>query len=108
MTTLADRLELLTGYLRARHGWRFRSRAALERHQQKRLRRFMATTLRRSPYYAARAGGPLDSLPIMTKSLMNAHFDEINTCGIRREEAMALALAAETTRDFTRMARQSG
>jgi putative adenylate-forming enzyme len=101
MTTVSVLLEFVKGYGRARYWWRFRTREDLERHQQIRLRRFMATTLRRSPYYAAKAGGPLADLPIMTKAIMNAQFDAINTRGIRREAAMAIALAAETTRDVS-------
>lgn len=96
-----DRLRLLATYLRTRHGLRFSSREALERYQQKKIRRFLRNTLARSPFYAACVGRPLDRFPIMDKLGMMEHFDRLNTRGIKRDEAMAMAVKAEETRDFT-------
>lgn len=101
MSSLADKRELIAAYARARWWWRFESRAALERHQQRRLQRFMATTLPRSPFYAPLAGKPLDHLPVMNKALMIERFDEINTRSINRAQAMEVALAAEQSRNFS-------
>lgn len=100
MSSLADRVRLLSSFIEARHGVHFRSRAALEAHQERRLRRFFRRTLPRSPYFRDLAGKPFVSLPVMSKRLMLEHFSAINTRGIDREHAFAVALEAEATRDF--------
>src|SRR5699024_10326335 len=41
--------------------------------------------------------------PVMDKQTMMANFDALNTVGVRRVEAEALALAAERSRDFAPM-----
>lgn len=97
---MIDRLRLLTAYLQARHILRFSSREALERYQQRKLRRFFRKTLVRSPYYADFADRPLTGFPIMNKQIMMENFNRINTCGIDRDDALALAARAEQTRDF--------
>ncbi len=40
-------------------------------------------------------------LPIMNKALFMANFDAINTVGIKREEALNVAIEGEKTRDFS-------
>lgn len=78
------------------------SRAQIDAAQRKgfaRLRRIMA----RSPFYAAYAARPFDDWPPMDKAGMMADFSRINTQGISRDEALELALRAETSRDFSPM-----
>lgn len=82
---------------------RFRSRADLEAYQQRKLQAFAQTVLRHSPFYARFfKGANLDweAVPQITKTEFMAYFDEINTCQIRKEEAMAVALGAEKSRNF--------
>ncbi len=97
---MREAVTLLRAYLSARYWLRFKTRAALERHQQRRLRRFQDSVLRRSPYYRGWADGDLAAIPPIDKTGMRAHFDAINTAGIRWGEALALAVRAEETRDF--------
>lgn len=78
-----------------------RTRAAVERRQ----RRMLAAQLRflrtRSPYFSSLlADGGFDALPLMDKRIMMERFDDINTIGVRRDEALALAIANEKSRDF--------
>lgn len=103
MTNLSDIGVLLASYIPARRGGGARARDALERHQARAFQQFQRRTLARSPFYAPFAGQPLAGYPIMTKPLMLDAFDRINTAGISREEAFALAEEAERTRDFSPM-----
>ncbi|GAT73252.1 putative adenylate-forming enzyme [Microbacterium sp. HM58-2] len=78
-----------------------RTRAAVERRQRRLLRRHLRFLGRRSPYFRGLlATRGLMELPVMDKSVMMAHFDEMNTVGVRRDEALALAIANERSRDF--------
>lgn len=59
--------------------------------------------LKRSDYYRflLKTNTPLHSFPVMNKVTFMEHFDQINTAGIKKSEAMKLALEAEETRDFS-------
>lgn len=72
----------------------------LEAHQQKRLNHFRKKILSQSPFYKPYADKPFHEWPMCNKNIMMTHFDEINTVGIKKEEALALAFQAEETRDF--------
>ncbi|KAB8043313.1 F390 synthetase-related protein [Janthinobacterium aquaticum] len=91
---------LLLSYWRTRR-LRFASREQLEQHQQRQLARFMRTLCTRSRYFAPFAALPLAQWPLMNKALMLEHFDRMNTAGVTLAEAMAAAMAAERSRDFT-------
>ena len=82
----------------------FRSRAALHAWQSHRMQTFLRQQLPRAPYYRpfVRPDSPvqLRDLPIADKQTLLTHFDALNTHGIRFDNAMALALAAERSRDF--------
>lgn len=66
--------------LRHREHW---SRPRLERHQAQALQRLRAHAYARSPFYrrlhAGRMTAPLHELPVLTKALLMAHFDELVT-----------------------------
>lgn len=97
----------------SRWRWRSRSRAAFEVWQERRLREFLRHRLARAPFYAEIAGRmmaagrssrlgeiALADLPIVDKQTMLTHFDGFNTRDLRYDDAMAVALAAERSRDF--------
>lgn len=98
----------LAGFARTRWGWRWRSRAALLASQERHLRDFLDRRLPRAPFYAEIAGRrmaaglglTLADLPIVDKQTLLTHFDALNTRDIRYDDAMAVALAAERSRDF--------
>jgi phenylacetate-coenzyme A ligase PaaK-like adenylate-forming protein len=79
--------------------------AALARYQDARARAIVAYVAAHSPFYRAhwarRDLADWRTLSTVDKRLMMEHFDTFNTCGLSRDEAMALALAAELSRDFT-------
>ncbi|MBU3742726.1 MAG: adenylate synthase [Candidatus Kapabacteria bacterium] len=81
-----------------------RTRADVEAWQKRRLRRFARRVLAKSAYYRPYVrGGEVDlsTVPVMTKDLYVEHFTSINTAGIDRDQAMQVALSAETSRDFS-------
>jgi putative adenylate-forming enzyme len=97
-------LRILWSYLVTRHFRKFRSRAGLEAWQDRQVRRFLGRVLPRSPFYASLYAG-LDgvawrSFPIIGKKEWVEGFDELNTAGVRAQEAWDVALRAERTRDF--------
>ena len=61
--------------------------------------------LHRSDFYRPflETNCPLTSFPLMNKKLFMEHFDQINTAGIKRSDAMKLAQSAEESRDFSPM-----
>lgn len=102
-------LPLLTSYHRTKR-LRFTDRITLARHQAHMLGRFFQQTLTKSPYFSAMMGDMLHrefdpkkfaTLPTMNKTTMLAHFNQMNTAGLDKEQAFALALQAEKDRDFS-------
>lgn len=105
MSASGDLMRVVGGFARARWGSRFSSRAALLAWQSRRLQAFFQRHLPRAPYYRpfVRTHSPvrLGDLPIADKQTLLTHFDALNTRGIRFDDAIALALAAERSRDFS-------
>src|SRR5690606_3872236 len=58
----------------------------------------------RSPFYRRHwqelSEEEWEQFPIIDKPIMMEHFDQLNTAGIRKDEAMRIALEAERHRDF--------
>jgi phenylacetate-coenzyme A ligase PaaK-like adenylate-forming protein len=102
---MQDKFQIVTHFLRARWRWQHLRGETLERYQEQRARRIVAYTMQHSPFYRAHWSGytPRDwrVLPTVDKRLMMEHFDTFNTRGIRRDEAMEIALRAERNRDFS-------
>lgn len=79
---------------------RFKSRDALEEWQQKRLKVFFDQILSRSPFYKAYSYDDFQNIPVISRHEMLENFDQINTAGLCKKEALDVALKAEQTRDF--------
>lgn len=101
MATLSQALTFAAAFLAARRERRGGSREDLLARQRRRLAFFLRRTLPRAPFYRPFAGRPLYALPIASKALMLDHFAAMNTRGIGLEAALAAALEAERSRDFT-------
>lgn len=84
---------------RRRH---FPSREALERYQQRQLKRFARQVLAKSPWFSRYQAVAMTDWPLMDKSLMMANFDQMNTQGLRSQVLLDIALQSETDRDFSR------
>lgn len=77
------------------------SRKQLIAHQNRQFQSLARKCLPRSPYYKPYIGKPLNEWPVINKQIMMAHFDEINTVGIKKMDALTVALNAEQSRDFS-------
>ena len=98
-----NKLQVLKQFLGLKLRGKFRSREALVAYQEIRWAAFVNSTLTQSPFYLPYIkGGKVNrqTLPIIEKATFMDHFNEINTVGIDRDEAMALAVKAESSRDF--------
>ncbi|NHN28649.1 F390 synthetase-related protein [Paenibacillus agricola] len=92
-------------YFLSRYGRRWASRPAFEQWQEARVQEHLNRVRHASLFYRELWDGlPLSrwrEFPIIDKQLMMEHFDQLNTASIHKEEAFALAMKAEQTRDFT-------
>lgn len=92
-------------YIKSKYGYDFKDRTELESWQEKRVQEFLKHILPNScfyqKYYAKREIADWRNWPMMNKKIMMEHFTTLNTVGITKEEAFAVALAAEESRDFT-------
>ena len=94
------KITFLKTFIQTRWLHNFKTRADLEAYQKKQLSNYMDFLKRESPYF--NNGVPTD-FDHMDKTFMMAHFNELNTQGIDRDEALALAIESEKTRDFTEL-----
>lgn len=96
-----SKIRILREFVAARWLRPLRTRAAVERRQRRLLRSHLRFLRRRSPYFRdLLATRSFSELPLMDKSVMMSRFDEINTVGVGKDEALALAIANERSRDF--------
>ena len=94
------KITFLKAFIQTRWLHNFKSREALESYQKKQLDAYMEFLKRESPYF--KNGVPHD-FDHMDKAFMMTHFNELNTQGVDRDEALALAIESEKTRNFTEL-----
>lgn len=72
-------------------------RPTLEQHQQDRISIILDYVRQHSPYYdnLLDQGCSLNDVPIIDKSIMMAHFDEINTAGLQRDSLVDFKIHQE-------------
>jgi putative adenylate-forming enzyme len=87
-------------FARTRWGLRFRERRELEAWQQGQIRRFLRDVAPRCRHFGDGADRRLETLPVVDKDYVLRHFAGFNCHGITLDEAMAVALAGERSRDF--------
>ncbi|MBA3531770.1 MAG: adenylate cyclase [Ardenticatenales bacterium] len=100
----ASPLPVIRHFLLAHWRWRFLRGERLERFQTRRAESIIAHARHHAPFYRAHLAGhdlrDWRQMPTIDKQTMMAHFDTFNTQGVRRAEAMGVALRAEQQRDF--------
>ena len=101
MPNLTGLLSIAGHFAVARLSDRGRDRGALLAAQRRALDAFLRTVLPRAPFYARRRGAALGDLPIVDKARVMGEFSAFNTRGIAWDDALAVALRAERTRDFS-------
>lgn len=94
-----DKLSVLTYYFYYKYKKQFSDRNALRQWQEQKIRKHLGYVVEHSGIYKGRE--TLPSCPVIDKTFMMEHFDELNTVGIGREEAMEFAERAERQRDFS-------
>lgn len=94
------KITFLKTFIQTRWLHNFKSREAVESYQKKQLANYMDFLKRESPYF--KNGVPSD-FDHMDKAFMMEHFNELNTQGVDRDEALSLAIESEKTRDFTEL-----
>ena len=84
----ADALTLLAEFTRTRWGYRFASRDHLLRWQARQVNHYLQRVLPQFPFYVSHLSGrgvtELEALPLLDKSQVCQHFDELNQYGIAR------------------------
>ncbi len=91
--------EFVHAFVQHRWGFRFKTRTALLDFQKRQIRRFLQVA-GQAHFYQVRQASSLHGLPIVDKSVMLAAFADFNTAGISLESARAVALTAESNRNF--------
>lgn len=103
--SILSSLRIVYHYWLTRRKQKWNSRARLERWQERQVIRHIRWVRANSPFCREWWNGLEDSewrrFPLMDKALMMEHFDRLNTAGIAKEEALALAAEGEDTRDFS-------
>ncbi|MBU2705375.1 CoF synthetase [Zooshikella marina] len=96
-----EKLNILRHLMMSRYR-RFKTRSQLVEWQQHQVARHLDWVTQHSPFYQAFRGKPLAEFPLMSKSLMMEHFNQLNTRQLDRDQLFACALKAEQERDFSR------
>lgn len=92
---------ILKTFIRARYFHKFKSRKRLERYQQRQIKKQLNFFKSYSPYFQKFNGKTFEELPYMNKKVMMDNFDEMNTVGISKDDALKLAIDSEKSRDFS-------
>jgi putative adenylate-forming enzyme len=79
---------------------KFKTRVQLLAYQQAKLQKHFTWLKQHSPFYKSLQDVDFQQLTLMNKAAMMEYFDLLNTQQISLEQAMRIAVAAETTRDF--------
>jgi len=78
----------------------FRTRAALERHQRRRLRVVLGRARRAFPFYADVPTATLSAFPALDKAVWLEHFGELNDRGLSLADCLAVSRGADAHRRF--------
>lgn len=96
---MSNKLRILGHYLKYKNR-KFKTREKIEAFQQKKLKKQLRFVTAHSAFYRNYEGKQLSDYPIMDKKSMMDNFNELNTKGIDRDEAMRFAIEGERTREF--------
>jgi putative adenylate-forming enzyme len=97
-------LRFIGGYCRAKRGGKI-TRAKLDQLQARRFDWLKGNVLGKSPFYREYQALDLKDFPIIDKKIHMEHFNEINSVGLDRDEALNVAILSEQSRDFEPLCR---
>ncbi|MBC3908527.1 F390 synthetase-related protein [Undibacterium umbellatum] len=98
---LTDFCRLVFHFVRTRWLLRFSSRAAMRAWQGKKIAAFLKQQLPLTPFYKKYAGLTLQELPVIDKAISLEYFQQMNVANISLEQASAIALQSESSRNFS-------
>ncbi|MCP1223124.1 F390 synthetase-related protein [Sebaldella sp. S0638] len=87
-------------YLKYKFFMKINSKEKLELFQKKKIEKHLNYITKKSKYYFGYKGKELKDFPVIDKKVMMENFDEMNTVGIHREQALEIAMNSEKTRNF--------
>lgn len=97
----------LLDYFKLKLHARFYSRRAIEKYQWKELNRLIRYASEHAPYYTQRlpksgltTWDDYRQLPMMDKTTLMTHFDDINTEGLKRDDIERYAVEKERNKDY--------
>ena len=81
---------------------KFKNKEALQKYQGQMIKKQLIFMKKNSPYYKNIDIDKLDEIEIIDKKIMMDNFNEMNTLGLDKEEALKIAIESEHTRDFSK------
>lgn len=94
-----SKLHILKHYLHYKNK-KYKTRQELEQYQEKKIIEHLKFITHHSKYYADYKNKKLEDFPVINKKLMMDNFDQMNTVGINKNEALAFAIDSEKKREF--------
>ena len=89
--------KIISAFIKVRYLSKWTSRNELLEYQEKQVRKHLEFLKENSPYFK---NHNITEEFTMNKTFMMENFDELNTLGVKRDEAMEIALNSEKTRNF--------
>ena len=99
-----EKLIILYFYLKTKYFSNFSSKLELEKWQKRKIRKFMYSICKRSPFYNSLYSGIWDfdnDEKVINKQIMLENFDSLNTAGLKLNEVLEIAQKSEDSRDFS-------
>ena len=89
--------KIISTFIKVRYFSKWTSRDKLLEYQEKEVKRHLKFLKENSPYFKTHK---ITKDFTMNKAFMMENFDELNTLGVKKDEAMDIALNSEKTRNF--------
>jgi len=89
--------KIISSFIKIRYFNKWDSRDKLLEYQKKQVNKHLKFLKEKSPYFKTHE---ISENFVMNKAFMMENFDELNTLGVKRDEAMEIALNSEKTRNF--------
>ena len=90
--------KIMSTFIKVRYFNKWTSRNELLEYQEKQVKKHLKFLKEKSPYFK---NHNITEDFTMDKAFMMENFDELNTLGVKRDEAMEIALNSEKTRNFS-------
>ena len=90
-------LKIISTFIKVRYFSKWTSRDKLLEYQNKQVEKHLKFLKKNSPYFKTHE---ITENFTMNKAFMMENFDELNTLGVKKDEAMDIALNSEKTRNF--------